>query len=86
MAISVDFFDQLDFNHNGSYDSATEALQWNGAKVTDAFTGYNNLGQGISSDANAVTVIPEPTAIGLIGLAGAGLLAARRIFGMDYRR
>jgi len=83
-ALTVDFKDQLDFNHNGSYDSLTEKLTWDGPNVTDAFKGYNSGGAGFSSDANALSVVPEPVTVGLMGLGGLLTLAARRLG--DYGR
>ncbi len=83
-ALTVDFKDQLDFNHNGSYDSLTEKLTWDGPLVTDAFTGYDAIGNDFSSDANAVNVIPEPVTLGLMGLGGLLAIAARRLG--DYGR
>jgi hypothetical protein len=84
MAISVNFFGQLDFNHNGTYDALTEKLTWDGPNVTDAFTGYDGGGLDYSSDANALNVVPEPVTVGLMGLGGLLALAARRL--SDYGR
>lgn len=80
LPFTVNFFDQLDFNHNGQYDANFEQLAQMGPLVENAFTGYNNIGQGISTDANALNVIPEPTAISLILGAGVAMLAAKRYF------
>ena len=78
-ALTVDFKDQLDFNHNGQYDSALEQLSWTGVNVEDAFTGYDGGGLDYSSDANALNIVPEPVTIGLMGLGGVLALAARRL-------
>ena len=83
-ALTVDFKDQLDFNHNGSYDSLTEKLTWDGPLVTDAFTGIVDIDNKYSSDAKAVNVIPEPVTLGLMGLGGLLAIAARRLG--DYGR
>jgi hypothetical protein len=80
-SLTVDFGNQLDFNHNGSYDALTEKLTWDGPLVTDAFTGIVDMDNTYSSDANALNVIPEPMSIGLIGVGGLLALAGRRLFG-----
>jgi hypothetical protein len=80
MAITVNFFDQLDFNHNGQYDAGIEQLAKLDSKVLDGFTG--DAGDGLnyfSSDVNQVGVVPEPTTMALLGLAGLGTLVGRRI-------
>ncbi len=83
-ALTVDFKDQLDFNHNGSYDSLTEKLTWDGPLVTDAFKGIHDSLNTYSSDANALNVVPEPVTLGLMGLGGLLAIAARRLG--DYGR
>ena len=58
MALHVNFHDQLDFNHNGTYDAGTEKLLWEGPLVNDAFKGVSEDGFSTwSSDAKAITVI-----------------------------
>jgi len=86
MALHVNFYDQLDFNHNGTYDAGTERLLWEGPLVNDAFTGFNSVNADYSSDAKAITVIPEPAVLSLMGLAGVGFLAARRFLTPDYKK
>ena len=83
--LGINFYDQLDFNHNGLIDD-NERLTQTSTYVDKAFRGYAASGTDFNSGTNAIGVVPEPTALSLIGVIGAGLIAARRIFGMDYKR
>ena len=85
IALLVNFYDQLDFNHNGLIDD-NERLTQTSTYVDKAFKGYDVSNVEFGSGTNAIGVVPEPTALSLIGVIGAGLIAARRIFGMYYKR
>lgn len=68
MAVSVNFGDQLDFNNNGQFDPASEALLETTNIVQDAFTGVDGGGSGYTTDANAIGVIPESVPLQLSGM------------------
>ena len=81
LSFSVNFFTQLDFNHNGQYDANLEQLAQSDSSVADAFIG--SAGDGLNffkTDTNAIQVIPEPGVLSLMGVVGAGLMAARRFW------
>ena len=76
MALTVNFYDQLDFNHNGAFDPATEALRWNGPVVQEAFKGISQSGLSIyTTSTRSVTVVGAGRAVGLRAAAGTNGLA-----------
>lgn len=57
---------QLDFNHNGIFDAATEGIYKTTETVGNAFIGVDQLGGGYSTSANTYKVIPEPMTMSLL--------------------
>lgn len=70
---------QLDFNGNGLFDAASEAVYLSALPVSDAFTGEHDSLNHYSATGTSYGVIPEPATAGLLAVGVVLALALKKL-------